>query len=1122
MTSNITAQIQGEISGQIAVGSRIIQIGSVHGGVVNIASAQEQPRQKAIATPVFLLPRPFPELIGRKDEIKSAIATLESKQSVEFYSAAGLGKSVLLRYLAYHPQIRGAFADGAISFTVRHQTVADLLQCFFEAFYETDIAYKPTNTQIRQALQNKQALIILDDQKLTREDLAELLDATPGCTFLLASPERHLWGEGQGMKLVGLPIQDAIALVERELQRQLTTQEQKLAETLCTVLEGHPLQLILTIATVQEQKRSLSEVVQQLQSSQQSNSLIKRILELQTKPQLVILGVLAALGGVALLMTQAAAMSKLPDTEVILNTLVKSNFVEIKGDRYSLNQSLVEAIQQEWDLTLWRENALEYFRHWTQQYQTSHSLLLAETDAIFQTLIWAVGVGRWAEILQLVKAVEGAFALSKQWGLWEKLLQWGLQAAQAMGDKAAEAWALHQLGSRALCLEDTTTAENYLTQALQIRESLGDEIGAAVTRHNLNLLAIPTTSPKIEPTSFWLKTFLALLLVGLTGWFVWSLLFRPTPRLSLSPDNLNFGRQQLKLPSQPQTLTLQNSGSGLLKITRKIEIIGSESNDFTISNNTCPQDSIQPQANCTVSINFQPTDIGKRNANLSITDNTADKPHLVQLTGEGFSSNNQAPIANPDRSQTGYFQAVTIPVLNSDRDPDGDVINIISFTQGRNGRVSRANDPKSLIYQPNRGFSGEDTFTYTIEDAKGAKATATVQVTVGQQPNQAPVANPDTSQTGYFQAVTIPVLNNDRDPDGDAINVISFTQGTNGRVSRADDPKSLIYQPNRDFSGEDKFTYTIEDTKGATATATVQVTVGQQPNQAPIANPDTSQTGYFQAVTIPVLNSDRDPDGDAINISNFTQGKNGRVSRANDQKSLIYQPNRDFSGEDTFTYTIRDAKGATARATVKVTVAQRPNQAPEANLDTSKTAYFKAVTIPVLNNDRDPDGDVINIISFTQGTNGKVSRADDPKSLIYQPNRGFSGEDTFTYTIQNARGATATATVRVTVAPSRPQLQAVDDQRDTKPNGTVSINVLGNDIEPSGNPQQLRIIEFTQGQYGRVVRGNKNGTLGYIVNPNVSNVTDTFTYKIQDANGATDEATVTVTISSTEVIEIPN
>ncbi|MBX9254113.1 tandem-95 repeat protein [Desmonostoc muscorum CCALA 125] len=1019
MTSNITAQIQGEISGQVAVGSRIIQIGSVHGGVVNIASAEQQPRRKAIATPVFLLPRPFEQLIGRKDEIKSAIAALESKQSVEFYSVSGLGKSVLLRYLAYHPQISAPFADGVISFTVRYQTVADLLQCFFEAFYETDIAYKPTYTEIRQALQNKQALIILDDQKLTRDDLEELINATPGCTFVLASPERHLWGEGQGMKLLGLAIPDALTLVERELQRQLTSEEQQLAETLCTVLEGHPLQLILTIATVQEEKRSLSEVVQQLQPSQQNNSLIKQILASRTKPQLVILAVLAALGGVALLMTQAAAMSKLPDAEVILQTLVKWNLVEMEGDRYNLNQTLVEAVQQEYDLTPWRENALEYFKSWTQQYQTAPSLLLAETDAIFQTLIWAVGVGRWAETLQIVKAVEGAFALSKQWGLWEQLLQWALQAAQAMGDKAAEAWALHQLGSRALCLEEMTTAENYLTQALQIRESLGDEVGKAVTRHNLNLLAVPPAPPPIEQTSFWLKTFLALLLIGLTGWFVWSLLYRPTPRLSLSPESLNFGRQPVKLPSQPQTVTLENSGSAVLKITRKIEITGSESNDFTISNNSCSEDSIQPQANCTVSISFGPRDVGKRNASLSITDNSADKPHLVQLTGEGFTAN-EAPVANPDTSQTGYFQRVTISVLDNDTDSDGDAIKISNFTQATNGTVSRADDQKSLIYQPNRGFSGEDTFTYSIQDAKGATAKATVKVTVGQQPNQPPLANPDTSQTGYFQQVTIPVLGNDTDPNGDAINISNFTQATNGTVSRTNDQKSLIYQPNRGFSGEDTFTYSIQDAKGATAKATVKVTVGQQPNQPPLANPDTSQTGYFQRVTIPVLNNDTDPNGNAINISNFTQATNGTVSRTNDQRSLIYQPNRGFSGEDTFTYTIRDANGATATATVKVMVAQQPNQAPKANPDTWQTGYFQRVTIPVLNNDTDPNGNAINISNFTQATNGTVSRANDQKSLIYQPNRGFSGEDTFTYTIRDANGATATATVKVTVAPDYP------------------------------------------------------------------------------------------------------
>mgnify|MGYP005847352053 CR=1 FL=1 len=119
--------------------------------------------------------------------------------------------------MAYHPQASSPFRDGAIALSGNSQPVSDLLQSLFDAFYESDIAYKPTDTQIRQLLQSKQALVLLDDKKLSHHELEELLNAVPDCTFLLASPERRLWGEGQAVLLHGLLLNDALTLIERDL-----------------------------------------------------------------------------------------------------------------------------------------------------------------------------------------------------------------------------------------------------------------------------------------------------------------------------------------------------------------------------------------------------------------------------------------------------------------------------------------------------------------------------------------------------------------------------------------------------------------------------------------------------------------------------------------------------------------------------------------------------------------------------------------------------------------------------------------------------------------------------------------------------------------------------------------
>ena len=263
---NIEAHIQGEISGQVAIGNNIIQIGSIHGGVVNIVQPEQQPRPQPRPSPIFLRPRPFPGLLDREAEINAASAALQSALPVEFHGQAGLGKTTLLRHLAYHPADT-SFPDGVIYLSARHQPVADLLQSLFDAFYESDAPFKPTDAQVRHALQGKQALILLDDVNLARDEVEALMDAAPGCTFLLASSERRLWGEGRAMALHGLPSDDALALVERELGRPLTPEERPAAQALCTALECHPLRLLQAAAMAREEGRSLAEVAVRLSPS---------------------------------------------------------------------------------------------------------------------------------------------------------------------------------------------------------------------------------------------------------------------------------------------------------------------------------------------------------------------------------------------------------------------------------------------------------------------------------------------------------------------------------------------------------------------------------------------------------------------------------------------------------------------------------------------------------------------------------------------------------------------------------------------------------------------------------------------------------------------------------------
>ena len=503
-TVNIEALISGEVKGQVAIGSNILQIGSVHGGVVNIAmpGASTPPRPRP--TPVFLRPRPFPGLLDRRDETSRVAAALRSAQPIEIDGEAGLGKTSLLRYLA-HYDFDTKYPDGVVQLSLRGQSVSDVLQALFDAFYESGHPFnvKPTDVQIRYALQDKQALILFDDVDLAREELQAVIDVAPSCAFVLTSPERRLWSEGSALALAGLPLQDALNLIERELGRPLTADERPQAAALWALLEGHPLRLIQAAAIFREEQRVSALGLLQLNASAPDKALTVRLVASLSESERQIVATLAALGEVSVRAGHLANITGLSDVELILDGLVQRALLRAEGGGYRLDANLIQELQQLPDAQRWAEKALLHFLNWTEQHHDQFDRIVSEIEVLSRVLDYAAKTRHWNEALRLTTALEGALALGRRWGAWEHVLRIGLQAARELRDRPAEAWALHQIGTRALCLEHTSLARNNLIQALRLRESVDDWHGAAVTRHNLNILLGPPPSeePPRQPSS---------------------------------------------------------------------------------------------------------------------------------------------------------------------------------------------------------------------------------------------------------------------------------------------------------------------------------------------------------------------------------------------------------------------------------------------------------------------------------------------------------------------------------------------------------------------------------------------------------------------------------------------
>jgi len=368
---------------------------------------------------------------------------------------------------------------------------------------------------------------------------------------------------------------------------------------------------------------------------------------------------------------------------------------------------------------------------------------------------------------------------------------------------------------------------------------------------------------------------------------------------------------------------------------------------------------------------------------------------------------NLAPVATDDVTSTTQGTSITVPVLTNDSDPNGDTLVVTGATSGQGGSVTFT--AASVTYTPTAAFSGTDAFAYTIADGRGGIASASVFVTVLASVNAAPVANPDSTTTNVGVPVAIAVLTNDTDANGDTLAVVSVTQGLNGTVTT--DGVLVQYVPNAGFIGPDNFTYTISDPAGATASALVTITViDPVVNQPPLAVPDTATTDQGLAVAIPVLANDIDPDQNPLSVITVSLPVNGSAST--DGSIVFYSPNPAFVGTDSFSYTISDGRGGESFASVTVTV--NGNQFPVANADTATTPEGSAISIPVLANDTDPNGDLLSVIAVTQPPNGTVTRT--ATQVTYTPKLGFKGAtDTFSYTVGDGRGGSATASVTVTV-----------------------------------------------------------------------------------------------------------
>lgn len=529
------------------------------------------------------------------------------------------------------------------------------------------------------------------------------------------------------------------------------------------------------------------------------------------------------------------------------------------------------------------------------------------------------------------------------------------------------------------------------------------------------------------------------------------------------------------------------------------------------------------------------------------TDGTVDLGYTIEddfsLAADGVirirvrgADSNQAPQGRNDVGRTSVGRSVLIRVLDNDLDPDGDPL-VAQNLQTQNGSqtTARLTPDGNFIYLPET--AGTHLFSYVVSDGPQVD-TAQIRVDVDpQQDNRPPVAVVDELAVAIGERRLVRVLDNDGDPDGDVVGIVDM-EGADGLEIDQVEGIGFFVRALPSAGPRTAFRYWISDGLADPVMGMVIVSaVDREPvDYPPIARGDVVELRQAQTSQVRVLNNDYDPEVGVLRIVQVGPPDEDEATvqiSADQQVLLVRVDERQEFGFD-FGYTIEDEAGNRASAVVTVRVVSRnqPNRAPIAGADIARTAEGLGVDIRVLDNDIDPDGDPIAVESIAEQPRHGTVALDEGGVVTYTPEPGFSGTDSFVYTLVDGYQAPADSTlpdaqrrqgrsrgeVFVGVMPAPPENNppsAVDDSGFAPiPIGgsTVRLPVLTNDSDPDRDP--IVVAAVSPVAVGEAAVGGNGQWIDYTPPAEGESREVAFSYTVADGRDGTDTAVVTLRLEA--------
>ncbi|HCG5229098.1 TPA: tandem-95 repeat protein, partial [Vibrio parahaemolyticus] len=450
-----------------------------------------------------------------------------------------------------------------------------------------------------------------------------------------------------------------------------------------------------------------------------------------------------------------------------------------------------------------------------------------------------------------------------------------------------------------------------------------------------------------------------------------------------------------------------------------------------------------------------------------------------------------------------------INVLGNDTFEGKDKVVSLDAENGpKNGTVIVNNDG-TVTYTPDDNYVGEDTFTYIVTSG-GVSESTTVEVNVTPV-NDAPVAKDDIATTQEDTAVTIDVLPNDSDMDGDKLSIGSASvpkeQGTVEVVNG-----KLVFTPAENFNGDAEITYTVTDGQ-LTDEAKVTVTVNPV-NDAPTIKVDAVESITEDAVntdtvvaTLTVRDTDTPEDQLTVSLENNSNGYFVLVGNEVKltQAGVDAVNNDELNLKDlTISASVSDGVNPTASDSDSLIV-NRVNDAPtveNAIADQELSEDFATYTIDL--NDAFKDSD--SALNFSVSGNSNVLVSIENGIATISPTADWNGSETLTFTSTDSSGESISQTVNFTVAPVA---DIVADKATVVEDTPTIIKVLGNDTFEGDD--QVVLLDTNNGPANGTVSVNPDGSVTYTPNDNYHGA-DSFTY-IVTSGGVSESTTVNVDVT---------